>query len=424
MIVPGHRELGDNNAPVELSHRETIRFAEEVAVPPVVAQHPAIAARGSLHIFGGSRSPGQKPSLPNSVLRYALALGTVMLASFVRLGFEPELGGIPGFPFFLLALVVSAGLAGFGPMLISMIASLFVFELVILPMHPLSWPEHAVQLLMYLSTAAGILLFRYLLDVERQATAREALEREQNAAKLRERDAELIHMARLSALGEMASSLAHELNQPLSATSNYLNGAARILEAVDGPGVATAREALHRAAEQAVRAGTIIHRMRDFVSRHEAVREPLDLGKTIEEASAIAFVGAKERGLRVTYSIDPSCSQVVAGRVQIQQVLLNLLRNAVDAMEQSPRRELTVSTAPIGDFVVVTIADTGTGIDPQIAPRLFQPFATTKPAGVGIGLSISRRIVEAHGGKIWVETRQEGGSTFKFSLPREARSDE
>lgn len=424
MIVPGHRELGDNDAPVELSRRETIRFAEEVAIPPVVAQHPATAASASLHIFGGSRSAGQRPSLSTSVLRYGLALGTVILASIVRLGLEPELGEIPGFPFFLLALVVSAGLAGFGPMLISMIASLFVFELVILPMHPLSWPEHFVQLLMYLSTAIGILLFRYLLDAERLATAREVREREQNAATLRERDAELIHMARLSALGEMASSLAHELNQPLSATSNYLNGAARILEAVDGPNVATAREALHRAAEQAVRAGNIIHRMRDFVSRHETVREPLDLGKTIEEASAIAFVGAKERGLRVTYSIDPSCSQVVADRVQIQQVLLNLLRNAVDAMEQSPRRELTVSTAPAGDFVVVTIADTGTGIDPQIAPRLFQPFATTKAAGVGIGLSISRRIVEAHGGKIWVETRQEGGSTFKFSLPREARPDE
>lgn len=246
---------------------------------------------------------------------------------------------------------------------------------------------------------------------------RDLTERQKADARLQELQAELVHISRLTALGEMASALAHELNQPLSAIANYMKGARRLLENAADPQSATIREALEKAADQSLRAGQIIRRLRDFVARGETERRIESLTKLLEEASALALVGAKDRGVRVTYAFAPTLDAVLADRVQIQQVVLNLVRNAVEAMEQSPRRDLTISTEAGADgMAVIKVADTGTGIAAEIAEQLFQPFVTTKSQGLGVGLSISRTIVESHGGRIWVDANPGGGTVFGFTL--------
>jgi two-component system sensor kinase FixL len=251
---------------------------------------------------------------------------------------------------------------------------------------------------------------------------RDLTERQDTQARLQELQAELLHISRLSALGEMASALAHELNQPLSAIANYLQGGRRLL-ALDPPDAARAGVALEKAAEQALRAGEVIRRLRGFVSRGENERASESLSKLVEEASALALIGAKEHGVRVTYRFAPSADLVVADKIQIQQVLLNLIRNALEAMLEVTQRDLTISTSAEKDgFVRVSVADTGTGLTQDVAQRLFQPFVSTKAEGMGVGLSISRTIIEAHGGRIWAETNAAGGTIFHFTLRAAPRS--
>lgn len=228
--------------------------------------------------------------------------------------------------------------------------------------------------------------------------------------------AELVHISRLSAMGEMAATLAHELNQPLSAISNYLNGARRLLER-EQPGNRAA-EAMEKAAEQALRAGQIIRRLREFVARGESERRIENLPTLLDEASELALVGARERGVRVKLRRSPLIGDVMADKVQIQQVVLNLIRNALEAMEGCARRDLLITVEPEADDMArVTVSDSGPGISPEIADQLFQPFVTTKGAqGMGVGLSICRTIIEAHGGRIWTEPSPEGGAAFHFTL--------
>lgn len=245
---------------------------------------------------------------------------------------------------------------------------------------------------------------------------RDLSERQETEARLQELQSELVHISRLTAMGEMASALAHELNQPLSAIANYLKGSARLLKAEPVPRERVG-EAVEKAAEQAIRAGDIIRRLRDFVARGETEQRVESLPKLIEEASALALVGAKEHGVRVTFDFDPSVDLVLADKVQIQQVLLNLIRNAMEAMEDSRVRNLLIAIRPAeGEAAEVSVSDTGAGIQPQVVDQLFQPFVTTKREGMGVGLSISRTIVEAHGGRIWVEPNPGGGTIFRLTL--------
>jgi two-component system sensor kinase FixL len=246
---------------------------------------------------------------------------------------------------------------------------------------------------------------------------RDLTERQRTEARLHELQSELVHISRLTAMGEMASTLAHELNQPLSAIANYMKGSRRLLEKSSESTAALLRDAMEKASEQALRAGQIIKRLRDFVSRGETERRVENARKLVEEASALALVGARNQGVRVKFDFDPAADLVLADRVQIQQVLLNLMRNAVEAMETSERRELTIATAKDSDdTVAISVADTGCGIAPEASSQLFQPFFTTKRQGMGVGLSISRTIVEAHGGKLEALPNAGGGTIFRLTL--------
>jgi two-component system sensor kinase FixL len=253
---------------------------------------------------------------------------------------------------------------------------------------------------------------------------RDLSERQKTEARLQELQSELVHISRLTAMGEMASALAHELNQPLSAIANYLKGSRRLIEGRNDEESATIRDAMDKAAEQALRAGQIIRRLRDFVARGESERRVESVKKLIEEASALALVGVKDQGIRTRFQFDPSVELVLADKVQIQQVLLNLMRNAIEAMEACDRRELVVAATPAeDDLITISVADTGSGIAPDMTSQLFQPFVTTKRHGMGVGLSISRTIVEAHGGQIWVDSNPGGGTIFRFTLRGVSKED-
>jgi two-component system sensor kinase FixL len=244
--------------------------------------------------------------------------------------------------------------------------------------------------------------------------------------RLKELQSEVTHMSRFTALGEMASTLAHEINQPLTAITNYLKGSHRLLERMEGETVTLLRDAVSKAADQALRAGQIIRRLREFVARGESERRIESLPKLIEDASTLALVGAREHGIAVSFRLDPAADLVLADRIQIQQVLVNLIRNAIEVMsEGGTARRLDIATAAgPDDQVEVTVADTGAGLAPEVATQLFQPFVTTKRKGMGLGLSICRTIVEAHGGKIWVASPPGGGTIFHFTLRAAAHDQE
>jgi len=251
---------------------------------------------------------------------------------------------------------------------------------------------------------------------------RDLTERQQSEERLQEIQSELARLARLSELGEMASTLAHELNQPLAAIANYTQGCVRLLKAPGGAASPQLKEALEETARQSLRAGDIIRHLREFVSRGETDRSTADVRKLIEEAGALALVGSREQDVRSVFQFAADAGNILVDRIQIQQVLINLIRNAMEAMRGRKRRELVVRAwRNDEDHVVIEVADTGPGISEDIAARLFQPFVTSKPNGMGIGLSISRRIVEAHGGTLVAKRNAEGGATFRLELPVETK---
>jgi two-component system sensor kinase FixL len=246
--------------------------------------------------------------------------------------------------------------------------------------------------------------------------------------RLRTLQNEFAHLARVNELGELAAAIAHEINQPLTAITNYLNIGRFALSSVrqggDGAGepLGEALEVTGLAAEQAVRAGEIVRRLRAFVGKGTGSRRPESIEEIVDTAMALSLVDAELAGIIVDRHRGAGAARVEVEAVQIQQVMVNLLRNAMDALQQLPAsevRQLTIATRLVerGRSAQVTVRDTGPGIAPDVRARLFEPFVTSKANGMGMGLSLSRRLIEAHGGTIDVQSAAGQGATFRFRLP-------
>jgi two-component system sensor kinase FixL len=226
---------------------------------------------------------------------------------------------------------------------------------------------------------------------------------------------QLAHLSRLTVMGQLATSLAHELNQPLLAISNYVSASTRLIQQ-SPPDLVLVDDALRAAAAQTLRAGQIIIGLRGFVSKTDGRRRLQTLKPLVDEAAILAAAGGQVGWLSISISSD--LPPVLVDRVQIQQVLLNLIRNGVEAMEASGSGlRMWIAARSIAGFVQVTVSDNGPGVAPDIADKLLQPFVSTKETGLGIGLSISKEIIEAHGGKMWLDLSASHGAVFKFTLP-------
>lgn len=228
---------------------------------------------------------------------------------------------------------------------------------------------------------------------------------------------ELHHVSRLSAMGTMASVLAHELNQPLAAVSNYIHAAGRMVSKNTATPEMLA-EILREAGASALRAGEIVRRLREFVAKGSVKKRPEPVDGLVRAACGIALLDAGTLGIRHHVEFAPGTPMVMADKVQIQQVLVNLLRNAVEAVQDRQRREIVVTTVAHDGEIEICVADSGSGVSADQRAELFVPFSTTKPNGMGIGLSLTRTIVEAHGGRIWLAEPEGDGARFCFTLPQ------
>ena len=260
-----------------------------------------------------------------------------------------------------------------------------------------------------------LLLSETLALYERHAIASDA-ERRERERRLNETEAILIHLSRVNELGQNVASIIHEVNQPLTAISNYAAASLKLLEASRPEQL---KSLLERLAEQTVRANEIIRHLRDFVTRHELERQAENLPGLLRDAVRLALDAAREPAPAVEIHCEADASAGFVDRVQIEQVVFNLVRNAAEAMSRSARRVLTLSTKSIsGGMIEVSVADTGPGVSADIRATLFEPFVTTKESGLGIGLSICRVIIEAHGGKLTADDNPAGGAVFRFTIPR------
>jgi hypothetical protein len=246
--------------------------------------------------------------------------------------------------------------------------------------------------------------------------------RKATAEIVRQQEEKVQLTSRLMTMGEMASSLAHELNQPLTAISNYSEGAlARLKRDAAGQSVsAEVMTALEKASTQAQRAGNIIRRIREFVKRSEPRRRPTPAARIIDDAVGFAEIDARKKGIRIATQVDPSLAPLDVDPILIEQVLLNLLKNALEAMDHAALRQIDVDARPTGDGMAqISVTDRGTGIAPAHVASLFQPFFSTKSEGMGMGLNICRSIIEFHQGRLSVETNPEpcGGTIMRFTLP-------
>jgi two-component system sensor kinase FixL len=266
-----------------------------------------------------------------------------------------------------------------------------------------------------IETNEGAMVLSAIVDITERKAAEMALRESQLA--LQELHAELLHVSRLSAMGQMAAIVAHELNQPLTAISNYMEVVSALLDRGGDLRSPRLRNAVQRAGEQAIRAGQITQRWRGFVSRGDSEKRIEAVAPLVKEAAELAFLSTKPTGISVEIQDDLANVIVLVDRIQIQQVLLNLLRNAAEAIVDQERQEIALLTEARDDMVQISVVDSGPSLSGEVQAKLFQPFVSTKKTGMGIGLSICHSIITAHKGRLWAEPNPEGGTIFRFTLP-------
>lgn len=337
----------------------------------------------------------------------AVVPGSLIAAS--RMSLQTLLG--PSAPFIMAwpGIILAAYIGGFWPAITVTAVGLWIGQWVLATAE--ARPVGPIGVVIYF--AFGLVFA--LAGEGRQRALRRA---RAQAERLAELQLQMVQVSRLNAMGEMAGSLAHELNQPLTAIGNYLNAAEQLLARDDVP-AARVGELVRKAGDQAIRAGQIVARVRASVDRGEIVAAEESAAALVQEAVEVARAAAARDSVAVRYDFDRTADRVMADRIQVQQVVLNLVRNAVEAMAGRARRELRIASRsePPG-HLRLSVADTGPGVSPEVADRLFQPFVTGKAGGMGVGLSISRSIIETHGGRMWVEGNADGGATFHFTLRR------
>ena len=376
--------------------------------------------------------------------RYVLAVG--LTAAAVPLTFYLQrLVSHPFLIVFHLAVMLAAWFGGNGPAVLAVVLSTLAFDYFFLDPPGLAL---GIENIPYLAAfAVSAVIVGWLASARRRAEsslrqaraelevkvlertaelrrANEALladmaERRRAEESLRKAQAELAHVSRTTTLGELTASIAHEINQPLAAIVANGNASLRWL-AADPPNLQEVKEATERVIRDGNRASEIIARVRRMLKKEEARREPVDVREVVAEVIAFAQPELTRHDVSVRTETQDSPARALADRVQIQQVLLNLIVNGIDAMSSVAQasRQLTIgSKIDNGGSVLVTVKDCGVGLTEEDARRIFDAFYTTKPGGLGMGLSVSRSIVEAHGGRLWATANPEGGSTFQFTLP-------
>ena len=245
---------------------------------------------------------------------------------------------------------------------------------------------------------------------------RDMSEQQANAHRLTQMQVELANFSRLSAVGTMASAMAHELNQPLTAVANYLEAARDLLGDADPDTLAFIQEALDAAATQSIRAGQIVRRLRDYVSRGELDLRPVNLSEVIEDAISLAKVGFEGRLARVISRLPDDLPSVLADRLQLRQVIVNLVRNAIEALAEADMPQVWISAEQTDGLIAICVEDNGPGFQGADEASPFDAFNSSKPGGMGLGLSICQTIVDAHGTSIEYAPSEQGGAAFRFTL--------
>jgi two-component system sensor kinase FixL len=266
-----------------------------------------------------------------------------------------------------------------------------------------------------IETEEGMMVLSAIVDITERKMAEAALKESQR--RLQELHAELLHVSRLSAIGQMAATVTHELHQPLTAISNYTEAARALLARGGDLPVSRISDAMERAGEQAIRAGEIIQRWCAFASHGDGEKRVEAITPLVKEATELALVGTKLQGISITLQDGSAGAAVVADKIQIQQVLLNLLRNAAEAVADQEYQDIALRTEARDDIVQISVVDNGPGIPAEVQAKLFRPFVSTKKTGMGVGLSICHTIIAAHAGRLWAEPNPDGGSIFHITLP-------
>src|SRR5258706_6961673 len=321
---------------------------------------------------------------------------------------------------FLLAVMVSSLFGGLGPGLLSVGLSALAFEHFFLGRTIPPAVEPALYLRFAVFLIAGLVITA-LMEVKRR------VEQSRNRAEedLRQAQVDLARVSRVTTMGELTASLAHEVNQPIAAAVTDANTCLRWLKR-DQPDLEEAREAAARVVKDVTRASEIVSRVRVLFKKGTAQRELVDMNRVIREMVALTRSEATQHSTSIGAELAPDLPQVMGDRVQLQQVLMNLMVNGIDAMNDARQtRELTIkSQLADHEHIQISVSDTGVGLPSDQSDQIFNAFFTTKPHGTGMGLRISRSIIESHGGRLWAENNSPRGATFHFTLPNKAGTHE